>query len=381
MHRRRARPPASSRPRLTSTPSTATPQTQLRTGMIDPMNIVSLVPLSADARAAIEAVDPSIRLTMAVGWFDGEIRETWGSYTANSFLRSDSFGVGSRADRDELLAETDIVLAGFPPPRDLRARAPRLRWFHQTPAGASNLQSCDLWGSDVIVTTSRGLGNTLAIAEYVVASFLHFSRALDQAGVDRKRGAFDRSAYRPTLVAGKTVCVVGAGGIGEQVGRLCAALGMRVVGTRRSPGRDLPDGFEQVGGPDRLHEFLAEASHVAVCCQFTPETEGLIGAAALAAMPDDAVLVNVARGEIIDEEALIGAVDRMRGVALDVYVGEFDHSPPAALWNHPRVIITPHVSGGSEERSTRPIDLFSENLGALLAGRPLRNRIDWTRGY
>jgi glyoxylate/hydroxypyruvate reductase len=348
---------------------------------IDALNIVSLVPLSGDARAAIEAVDPSIRLTMATGWFDGEIREAWGSFTADAFLRPDSVGVGSRADRDKLLAETNVVLGGFPPPRDLRARAPLLRWFHQTPAGASNLRGCDLWGSDVIVTTSRGLGNTVAIAEYVVAAFLHFSRGLDQAGIDRERGAFERSAYRPSLVAGKTVCVVGAGGIGEQVGRLCAALGMRVVGTRRSPGDDSPEGFEQVGGPDRLHELLAEAAFVAVCCQLTSQTEGLIGADALGAMPDGAVLVNVARGEIIDEEALMGAVDRMRGVALDVYVGEFDRSPPAALWDHPRVIITPHVSAGSEERSTRPIELFTENLGALLAGRPLRNRIDWTRGY
>lgn len=349
--------------------------------MTDPLNIVSLVPLSAEARAAIEAVDPAIQLTMAVGWFDGEIRETWGSYTADSFLRPDSFGVGSRADRDELLAETDVVLAGFPPPHDLVSRAPRLRWFHQTPAGASNLKSSDLWGSDVIVTTSRGLGNTLAIAEYVVASFLHFSRGLDQAGVDRQRETLDRSAYRPMLLAGKTVCVVGAGGIGEQVGRLCAALGMRVVGTRRSAGHDLPDGFKDVGGPDRLHELLAESTYVAVCCQLTPDTEGLIDAEAFAALPDGAVLVNIARGEIIDEEALIAAVDRLRGVALDVYVGEFDRPPPAALWNHPRVIITPHVSGGAEERSTRPIELFCENLAALLAERPLRNRIDWTRGY
>jgi len=95
----------------------------------------------------------------------------------------------------------------------------------------------------------------------------------------------------------------------------------------------------------------------------------------------DAVLVNVARGEVVNETALAGAIDRLRGVALDVYVGEFDHAPPATLWNHPRVLLTPHVSAGSDNRTTRPIELFCENLRAFLDDEPLRNVIDWDRGY
>jgi phosphoglycerate dehydrogenase-like enzyme len=351
--------------------------------MAEPVNVLSLVPIPEELQRAIEAVDPAVRLTVAAGWFDGEIRETWPERTARSYVRTGSEGHGSRAERDALLGESHVVVGGFPVPVDLRARAPQLRWFHQTPAGASNLRRCDLWGSDVIVTTSRGLGNTAAMAEYVVAAFLLFARGLHQAWSDRAAGTFDRSAYRPVEVAGKTACVVGAGGIGQEVARRCAALGMRVVGTRRAPGGGLPDGFAELGGPDRLHELLGRSTFVAVCCQLTPETRGLLGHEALAALPDDAVVVNVARGEVIDEPALVDALaaGRLRGVALDVYVGEFDRLPPPELWSDPRVVVTPHVSAGSDAWSRRPLQLFVENLRALLEGRPLQNLIDWSRGY
>jgi glyoxylate/hydroxypyruvate reductase len=351
--------------------------------MADTIEILSLVPLSERIRDEIEAVDPGVRLTVVPGWFDGEIRDTWPARTTELYLRPGSEGEGSRAQRDELLATADVVLGGFPVPVDLRSRSPRLRWFHQTPAGASNLRGCDLWGSDVVVTTSRGLGSTLAIAEYVVASFLHFARGLHRVAIDRAAGKVDRFAYDPVQLAGKTACVVGTGGIGRDVGRLCAALGMRVVGTRRSARGPAPEGFDDVGGPERLHELLARATFVAVCCQWTPETERLIDSAALAAMPDGAVLVNVARGEIVDEDALAQALasGRLRGVALDVHVGEFERPPPDVLWSDPRVLVTPHVSGGSDARPARPLALFVENLRALLAGEPLQNVIDWDRGY
>ena len=345
------------------------------------LNIVSLVKLSGEARQRIERIDPRVRVTMAAGSFDGEIRDTWPRYTTDLYLPEDSNGSGTRHERDALLATADVILVGFPLPVDLRARSPRLRWVHQTPAGARNLYRCDLWNSDVAVTTSRGLGNTLAIAEYVIATFLYFARDLHRADADRQRGSLHRPAYRPTLLAGQTCCVVGAGGIGADVGRLAAGLGMRVVGTRRTPTAELPEGFDHVGGPDELHDLLAQSRFVAVCCQWTPETDGLIGAAELATMPDDAVLVNVARGEIVETGALVAGLDRLRGVALDVYTGEFEQPPPAELWPDPKVLITPHTSGGAEVRSNRPIELFCQNLEALLGDRPLANLIDWARGY
>jgi phosphoglycerate dehydrogenase-like enzyme len=352
---------------------------------MSPLNVLAIQRLSAVDRTRIEAVDPAIRLTDAGGWFDGEYRDTWPAYSSTRYLAPGAAGQGTREQRDALLVEADVILGGWPFPLDLRARAPRLKWFHQRPAGASNLRIGDLWGSDVVVTTARGLANPLPMAEYAIAGILHFAKGLDRAVADRAEGTFDHRAYRPILLEGKTLCVVGAGGIGCEVGRLGAALGMRVVGTRRRVATDeaLPVGFTALGGSEDLDAFLAEADFVAVCCQWTPETTGLINAARLAVMKPGAVLVNVARGEIIDESALAEALARghLRGVVLDVYVGEFDRPPPEALWRDPRVLITPHISGASDVGRHRGIELFCENLRAWLTGQPLRNVIDWERGY
>jgi glyoxylate/hydroxypyruvate reductase A len=349
------------------------------------VNVLNIQRLGAGDRAKIEAVDPAIRLIDAGGWFDGEYRETWPSYTAARYLRPDAAGNGTREERDRLLAEAEVILGGWPFPLDLRARAPRLRWFHQRPAGASNLRRGDLWGSDVIVTTSRGVGSTLAMAEYAVAGILYFAKSLHRAVIDRGAGGFSHRSYRPLLIEGKTACVVGAGGIGRDVGRLCAALGMRVVGTRREarPDEALPPGFSELGGAADLDRFLPESDFVVICCQWTPETDRLFNNDRFAAMKAGSVLVNVARGEIVDEDALADALaqDRLRGAVLDVYIGEFEHPPPPRLWSDPRVLITPHVSGASDEDRHGGIDLFCENLRAYLDGRPLRNVIDWQRGY
>jgi len=349
------------------------------------INVLAIQRISTAEQARIAAVDPAIRLTDAGGWFDGEIRETWPAATGARYLTADAVGAGTRADRDRLLAEAEVILGGWPFPLDLRARAPRLRWFHQRPAGASNLLRGDLWGSDVMVTTSRGAGNTLAMAEYAVAGILHFAKSLHRVSLDRETGTFDHRAYRSLLLDGKTACVVGAGGIGLEVGRLCAALGMRVVGTRRHPSPDapLPPGFSTLGGADELDRFLPQSDFVVICCQWTPETTGLFNHDRFAAMRPGSVLVNVARGEIVDEQAMVDALQRghLRGVVLDVYVGEFERPPPPQLWQDPRVLITPHVSGQSDDNRHRAIEVFCDNLRAYLDGAPLRNVIDWTRGY
>jgi glyoxylate/hydroxypyruvate reductase len=349
------------------------------------INVLNIQRLSATDRAKLEAVDPAIELTDAGGWFDGEYRETWPAYTAGRYLRPDATGSGMRQERDRLLAEAEVILGGWPFPLDLRARAPKLKWFHQRPAGASNLLRGDLWGSDVTVTTSRGVGSTLAMAEYAVAGILHFAKGLHHAVMDREAGAFNPRAYRPLLLEGKIAFVVGAGGIGLEVGRLCAALGMRVVGTRRhpDPNAPLPPGFSELGGPGDLDRLLPDSDFVVICCQWTPETTRLFDKDRFSAMKPGSVLVNVARGEIVDEDALADALNRdhLRGVVLDVYVGEFEHLPPAQLWSDPRVLITPHISGASDEDRHGAIDLFCDNLRAYLGGRPLRNVIDWEQGY
>jgi glyoxylate/hydroxypyruvate reductase len=349
------------------------------------VNVLNIQRISASDLAAIEAVDPAVRLTDAGGWFDGEIRDSWPAFTAARYLRPGSAGHGTREERDRVLADAEIILGGWPFPLDLRARAPRLKWFHQRPAGASNLLRGDLWGSDVLVTTSRGLGSTLAMAEYALAGMLYFAKDVRRAIEGRDSGAFDHRGYRPLLFDGKTVCVVGAGGIGRDVGRLCAALGLRVVGTRRvpDPGMPLPPGFSELGGPDDLDRFLPQSDFVVISCQWTPETTRLFNAERFAAMKAGSVLVSLARGEIVDENALADALERdhLRGAVLDVYTGEFEHPPPPRLWSNPKLLITPHISGASDDNRHGAIHLFCDNLRAYLAGEQLQNVIDWARGY
>jgi hypothetical protein len=178
------------------------------------VEILAIQPVSDAERSRIEAVDSSLHLTDAGGWFDGEIREGWPEFTTRRYLAPDANGKGTREERDALLANAEIILGGFPYPLELRGRAPKLKWFHQRPAGASNLLRGDLWGSDVVVTTSRGFGNTLPIAEYTLASILHFAKGLHRVEVDRSTELLDHRPFKPLLIEGKTVCVIGAGGIG-----------------------------------------------------------------------------------------------------------------------------------------------------------------------
>jgi phosphoglycerate dehydrogenase-like enzyme len=353
--------------------------------VVENVEVLVLPRLSDEALRRIRNVDRRVRVVDAAGWFDVELRATWPRWTVDRYLESRNSPATTVEERNRALASAEIVLTGWPPLKDLRARAPRLKWVHELPAGASNFLETDLWGSDALVTTSRGLTNRRPLAEYVLASFLHFARGLHLSYRDRKRRRFDHRTYAPVLVRDKTVCVVGAGGIGQEVAKLCAAAGMRVVGTRRhaASGAPLPPGFARLESSDRLRDLLRESEFVAVCCPWTKETTHLIGQAAFDAMKSGTVLVNIARGEIVDEEALLRALaeGRLRGVALDVYVGEFERQPDARLWDDERVVITPHVSAATDVSEHRGLNLFCENLARYLAGRRLENVIDWERGY
>jgi len=347
---------------------------------------VLLIPQVADAVFdRICNVDRRVKVVDARGWFDGELRATWSQWTVDRYLGNRKYPASTLDQRNQVLASAEVILLGWPPVKDIRARASRLKWIHELPAGASNFLDTDLWGSDVIVTTSRGLTNRRPMAEYALASFLHFSRGLHLSYRDRQRHRFDHHTYDPINIRDKTVCVVGAGGIGREVAKLCAAAGMRVVGTRReiAPGAPLPPGFARLETADALRDLLRESEFVAVCCPWTTETTNMIGPAAFAAMKPGTVLVNISRGEIVDEEALKSALaeGKLRGVAMDVYVGEFKGPPDLRLWNDERVIITPHVSAVTDVSEHQGVKLFCENLARYLEGQPLENVIDWQRGY
>lgn len=346
------------------------------------LKILSLTNLPEDLQNQIKILDSSIQLTMAPGWFDGEIRDTWPTFTANRYLSPTSHGQATKEERDKLLNDAEVILVGFPFPLDLKARSPKLRWVHQRPAGASNMLRGDLWKSDIVVTSSRGYAHNLPIAEYTIATMLHFAKDLHLPEQERKTKRLNARDYNVTQLSGKTLCVLGTGGIGTEVGRLASALGMRVLGIRRKASENM-DGFESVASQGQLKSILSESDYLAICCQWTEETEKLINDDTLEAIKDNSVIVNIARGEIIDEEALVRAlaINKIKGAALDVYVGEFERPPDSRLWDDNRVLITPHISAASDINTHRGNELFLENIKRYMANEALENIIDWNRGY
>jgi len=187
--------------------------------------VLIITPVADEDLDRIAAVDTRLKVVDGRGLFDNEIRETWSRWTVQRYLRSHKSRPSTGRERDQLLATAEIILGGWPYPMTLCSRAPCLRWYHQLPAGASNLLRSDLWGSHVVVTTSRGYGNTRAMAEYVLASFLYFSRDLYRACNDQRFHKSERATYRPVLLQGKTAGIIGAGGIGKEVAKLCAGAG------------------------------------------------------------------------------------------------------------------------------------------------------------
>jgi D-2-hydroxyacid dehydrogenase (NADP+) len=349
------------------------------------MKVVLIAPVSESERAKILAVDSRLDVQDAWELFGPELIADWPLHTADWYLPKRFQALADsdelRTRRDELLASAEVVCITFPPPNRIAGRAPNLRFVHQLPAGVSNLTRGDLWRIGIPVTSGRGAGSTVPIAEWAIAAMLALLKDLPRAFNQRASGQLDRRAFRGRQIAGKTLGVIGLGGIGREVARLGRALGMRVVGTRRS---DEPvEHVDVLFRPAELDALLAQSDVVVVAAQLTTETHHLLGEAALGAMKSGAVLINVARGELIDEVALVATLGagHLGGFAADVYEGEFDHGPPAALLAFENVLLTPHTSGQTEHPSTGALDIFRENLRRCLAGEPLLNQVSWERGY
>jgi phosphoglycerate dehydrogenase-like enzyme len=292
----------------------------------------------------------------------------------------------SRDERDHLLGEAEVLLLGFPVPSLLVDRAPSLQWVHHTQAGVSNLRRSDLWTSAVPLTSSRGAVGVTGIAEYVLAAVYYFARGLSDAVRQKSEGVSERTGYRMGTVAGSTMGIVGLGGIGREAARLAKGAGMRVVGIRRSdPGEALPDGVDELLPRSELTVLAAHSDYLVVAAQLTSETEKMIDGGVFSSMKRGGVLINVARGEIIDEEAMLEALDagQLRGAVLDVYDGETLGAPPRPyVLEHPRIIFTPHVAPVGDRSTVEKVRaLFATNLGRYLRGQPLVNLVDRARGY
>jgi phosphoglycerate dehydrogenase-like enzyme len=288
---------------------------------------------------------------------------------------------------DAALGVGDVLLVGYPVPSVIVGRAPHLVWAHHTQAGVSNLHGTDLWTSSVTLTSSRGVMAAGPIAEYVVAAAAFFARGLHEGMRQKQASQFTRSGYDMVSLRNATMGVVGLGGIGREVARQAKGLGMRVLATRRSvtaPAYDT-DGVDCLLPADQLHQMAAESDFLAVCAQLTAETAGMIDARILSGLKPGAVLINVARGEEVNEDALVEALNKghLRGAVLDVYDGELaGRRPRPELLELPQVLLTPHISGRGDPANWEPNRrLFADNLHRFLLGKPLLNIVDRQRGY
>lgn len=349
--------------------------------MAEPVKVLVMAPQLGADLDYVASVDPRIEVLDGNAAFAAELAERAGNGAAMPV------GAPSRIERDALLAEAEVLLVAFPVPPGIAGRARSLRWAHHTQAGVSNLFGTDLWEAPILLTSSRGAVAAAAIAEYAIAGVLSFARGVTLAARQDPDRPLRREDCTLTMVAGATLGVVGLGGIGAEVARLAHLLGMRVVATRRSvtAAQEGADGVDRLLPAAGLHELVAESDFVVLCSQLTEETRHLFDERVFAAMKPGAVFVNVARGEEVDEDALLAALSRgqLRGALLDVYDGQMAGRPPRReLLEHPAVLLTPHVSGGGDRSRGAPVKaLFAENLRRYLAGAPLVNVVDRGRGY
>jgi phosphoglycerate dehydrogenase-like enzyme len=297
---------------------------------------------------------------------------------AREFPEVEAFDAADKPLLETHLPRATIAFGAIP--AALVPRATNLRWIQLNSAGVP-LDLCDaLRGTGIQLTNLAGLyGPT--IAEHTLGLMLMVARNLHRAMRQQQEHRWQRD-LRETMVdlAGQTAAIFGVGNIGQHIARLCQAFGMHVRGCRRTP-RATPC-VDQLFGPTQLRELLTGADFVIVAAPLTRETDGMLGPAEFAAMKPGAFFINISRGKIAQEAALVNALraGHIAGAGLDVFAVEplaQDHP----FWDMPQVVITPHYSGEIVNLSSQSSDLFLRNLRAFLAGKPVGHVVDVTLGY
>ncbi len=299
---------------------------------------------------------------------------------------ADHYNVPDRSPADEerwraLLGRAQILFDfDFSHRQELPDLAPHVRWLQATSAGIG--QTVKRYGydrrmPDTVFTTASGV-HARPLAEFVVMAMLAFDKGLLR--ILRNQAAKRWERYAGTDLEGRTLAVVGMGRIGNQVACTAAALGMRVLGTDAQQVDCAA--VERLYPLEQMDEMLRQAEYLVLAVPHTPETEKMIGERELALLPEGAMLINIARGMVVDEAALIAALQsgRLRCAALDV----FEQEPlpvDSPLWAMENVLVSPHSASTSDRENGRIVELFCDNLRRYLAGEPLRNVLDVERLY
>jgi phosphoglycerate dehydrogenase-like enzyme len=283
------------------------------------------------------------------------------------------------AEWAELLSRAEVLLdVDQPSASDIVQRAPCLRWVQSSSSGVGEwIRRLGLVDVPVVVTNAAGM-HARPLAEFAVFAMLYFAKRWPRMVEEQRAHHWERCAIE--TLEHKTLGIVGLGHVGQTVARLARPFGMRIIGVRRS---DAPvDAIDQVYLPHQLSTLLGESDYVVLSVPYTSETAGMLGAEQLAPMKPNAILINIARGTIVDESALIEALrsGRLAGAALDV-VSKEPLAAESPLWDMPNVLITPHSMSTAVTENEWLTDLFCDNLRRYLAGEPLRNQVDKVRGY
>ena len=279
-----------------------------------------------------------------------------------------------------LFPSAHVVFTSRLPPDALNL-APGLRWLQLLSAGADMAIGDEAAWDRIAVTTARGV-QAIPLSEWVVGAMIALSKHFPGAVRAQDRGEYWK--FMGGELAGRTAGILGMGNIGGRVARLCKALDMRVLGMRRSvtAAQEGPGEADLILPPSDLPLLLRESDFLVLSLPMTRETAGLIGPAELRQMKEGAFLINVARGGLVDEDALVEAVrtGRLAGAALDVFTQE-PLPPDSPLWSEPRILLTAHNAAHSYQYEERATELFIENLRRFLDGRELVNVHDRERGY
>jgi D-2-hydroxyacid dehydrogenase (NADP+) len=334
----------------------------------------------------IAAVDPRISVKEGINLFIDELKRTGQREIKVARLQEEAnrwatsqVGEG-RESFDSWLSQAEVIFGMIIFPDNLLSRAPKLRWVHVQGAGIDFLPE-DILNSSILITNGKGARAT-PIAEHALALIFAFGKDIPRLMNIKQNRKWER--FRPQELQQKIVGIVGLGAVGSEVARLSKCLGMKVIATKRSVTKmeKCTLGVDEIYPAGDLIQLLSKSDFVVISPPLTQETKGMIGENELRAFKPTTYLINVSRGKIVDEAALIKALKEgwIAGAGLDVFDRE-PLPPESELWGLSNVILSCHMSGSTEKGTERELDLFCENLRRYLAGEQLLNLIDKNRSY